>query len=50
MANLYQCAECYTTLYGDALPDGEHYNSIVTGELCSSCQAEQDDDFYDDDD
>ena len=50
MANLYQCAECYTTLYGDALPEGEHYNSIVTGELCSSCQAEQDDDFYDDDD
>jgi len=49
MANLYQCAGCYTTLYGDALPAGENYYSIVNGELCSSCQAEEDD-YYDDDD
>lgn len=50
MANLYQCAECYTTLYGDALPEGEHYNYIVNGDLCSSCQANQDNHLYDDDD
>ncbi|MDA3508094.1 hypothetical protein MJ004_15660 [Acinetobacter junii] len=50
MAYLYQCAGCYKTLYGDALPEGEHYNYIVNGELCSSCQAEQDNDYYDDDD
>lgn len=48
MANLYQCAECYTTLYGDSLPDGERYNYIVNGELCDSCQADQDHDLYDD--
>ena len=50
MANLYQCAECCTTLYGDALPEGEHYNYIVNGDLCSSCQANQDNHLYDDDD
>lgn len=50
MANLYQCAECYTTLYGDALPEGERYNYIVNGDLCASCQADRDNDLYDDDD
>lgn len=47
MANLYQCAECCITLYGNALPKGEHYNSIVNEELCASCQAEQDDSYDD---
>lgn len=46
---LYQCAQCYTTLYGDALPAGAAYTSIVNGELCSSCQAQQAQDEYDDD-
>ncbi len=41
MANLYQCAECYTTLYGDVLPEGEHYNYIVNGDQRWSHMFEQ---------
>ena len=33
---LYQCENCYTTLYADDLPDGEDYTSACEG-LCSSC-------------
>lgn len=48
MANLYQCRGCGITLYGDYLESGETYNYVVGWELCSSCQAEEDN--YDDDD
>lgn len=46
---LYQCVGCATTLYGDYLPAGEHYTSVMTGELCGSCQ-QREDEMYDDDD
>lgn len=50
MPYLYQCANCYTTLYGDSLREGESYSYVVNGELCSACQdEEEDDDYYDDD-
>lgn len=47
---LYQCASCYTTLYGDALPYGASYTSVVNGQLCSTCQSEQVRQQDDDDD
>ena len=48
---LYQCAGCATTLYGDYLPEGEQYTSVINGDLCESCQHQQEeDDWYDDDD
>lgn len=51
MPYLYQCANCYTTLYGDSLAESESYNFVINGELCSSCQADEDNyDDYDDDD
>ncbi len=51
MPYLYQCANCYITLYGDSLAEGESYNFVISGELCSSCQADEDSyDDYDDDD
>jgi len=46
----YQCANCYATLYGDSLPQGQSYTSVVNGEICSSCQAEQMQNDDDDDD
>lgn len=45
---LYQCARCATTLYSDALPEGESYTYIMNGELCSTCQAEQEQEDWDD--
>jgi hypothetical protein len=46
---LYQCAECYTTLYGDSLPRGASYTSVVNGDVCSGCQAEKERSNEDDD-
>ena len=46
---LYQCAGCYTTIYGDALPKGESYTYIVNGELCSACQTIQNNSYDDED-
>ena len=43
-AYCYQCAKCCTTLYADPLPDHEDYYYVITGELCSSCQMEEDSD------
>lgn len=47
MANQVQCANCLCTLYFT----GEDGYSGTTGELCSSCQEQQDTDdgLYDDD-
>jgi MinD superfamily P-loop ATPase len=49
--NIYynvQCARCAMTIRADALPEGKEYTWIMTGELCSGCQADEDD-YYDDD-
>ncbi len=46
----YQCAACCCTLYADALPEGENYCYVTNGELCSSCQAQQEAWADDDDD
>jgi len=49
MAYCYQCYECGDTLYADALSDEDNgYEYIMNGEICSSCQEAQDDDYYDD--
>jgi len=37
MSNQIQCANCYCTLYFT----GENGSSGVTGELCSSCEHEE---------
>lgn len=37
----YQCARCYCTLRADARDEGESYQWVVNGELCSSCQAKE---------
>ncbi|MDA3924012.1 MAG: hypothetical protein PF904_04845 [Kiritimatiellae bacterium] len=46
MSNQIQCESCYCTLYFT----GEDEPSGTTGELCWSCQTEQDVDDGDDDD
>ena len=39
MANCYQCYECGSTLYADALSsDDNGYSYVTSGELCSSCE------------
>lgn len=45
----YQCESCFCTIYSDPLPDGERYYYVVNGDLCPSCQAQQDARFDDDD-
>ena len=48
MSAQIQCAKCYCTLY---FTNGNY--SGTTGEICSSCQAEKDNNdvnYYDDDD
>lgn len=49
MAYHYQCANCYCTLSMDSSEANEPMYSVVNGELCSSCQAEEDS-YYEDDD
>lgn len=43
---LYQCAGCAITLYGDCLPEGEQYTSVMNGALCESCQYQQDEEGW----
>ena len=50
MAYHYQCAGCYCTLYLEAAKKNEPEYSVVNGDLCSSCQSQKDDEYYDDDD
>ena len=47
----YQCANCYCTLHLDSVPEDGTYFSVVNGQLCWSCEREQQqmDDVYDDD-
>lgn len=49
MAYHYRCADCYCALYLEEVEEGEPVYSAVTGELCSSCEAEQDNDDDDGD-
>ncbi len=46
MSNQIQCANCYCTLYFT----GENDVRGITGELCSSCESEQEQQYDDDDD
>lgn len=47
----YQCAGCCCTLYADPLSEeDEDYCWVMNGELCSTCQSEQDNLNNDDDD
>lgn len=47
----YQCANCYCTLSIDEEPKDGIYYSVVNGELCCSCEhQEQVAAHYDDDD
>lgn len=47
----YQCANCYCTLYMDEEPADGTYYSVVNGELCFSCERQQQaQETYDDDD
>ena len=48
MAYHYQCAKCYCTLYLGSAENNQPVYSVVNGELCSSCQAQED--AYNDDD
>ncbi|WP_179402228.1 hypothetical protein [Burkholderia guangdongensis] len=50
MAYHYQCAACYCTLHLEAAENDEPVYSVVTGELCLSCQSQKDAQRYDDDD
>lgn len=50
MAYHYQCAGCYCTLSLDAAASNQPVYSVVNGDLCPSCQAQQDARLYDDDD
>lgn len=45
----YQCAGCYCTLYADDLSEGDYYEFVVNGELCSSCHRDEDQRQLDDD-
>lgn len=46
----YQCANCYCTLHMDEEPPDGVYYSVVNGDLCWSCEREQQAALYDDDD
>ena len=46
----YQCANCYCTLSLDEEPANGIYHRIINGELCLSCEREQQAALYDDDD
>lgn len=37
----YQCSSCYCTLHADPLEEGEKWVYVITGELCISCEKEQ---------
>lgn len=50
MAYHYQCAKCYCTLNLEAAGDDEPVYSVVNGDLCSSCQCQNEAELYDDDD
>jgi len=50
MAYHYQCAKCYCTLSLGAEKNNVPVYSVVNGDLCSSCQSEEDAVQYDDDD
>jgi hypothetical protein len=50
MAYHYQCAGCFCTLSLGAAANNEPLYSVVNGDLCSSCQAQEDARHYDDDD
>ncbi len=45
MSDQVQCANCLCHLYWV-----EHGGWGITGELCESCQQEEDDFYFDDDD
>ena len=50
MAYHYQCAGCYCTLSLDASTNDAPEYSVVNGDLCWSCQAENDAKLDEDDD
>lgn len=45
----YQCAECYCTLHIDEEPKDGIYYSVVNGELCWSCERQEQELYQDDD-